>query len=117
MHKNLSENNSKYVGELERNIVNKTLSRNSSMEVTYNIITEFKDEEHKEPSATVKLNIYECGRNLLELLDVTYQWAFMATPKGKYYNAFLDNLVKDNNIRGKPLSNQKIQQEVSDIIQ
>ena len=62
-------------------------------------------------------NIYECGRNLLDQLDVTYQRAFMATPKDKYYNALLDTLVKDNNLRGEPLSNQNIQKSVSDVIE
>ena len=41
----------------------------------------------------------------------------MATPKDKYYNAFLDTLVKDNNLRGKPLSNKNIQKAVSDVIE
>ena len=39
----------------------------------------------------------------------------MATPKEKYYNALLDNLVKDNNLRGEPLSNEKIQQAVGKV--
>ena len=80
-----------------------------------------KDEEHKEPSVTEKVtsyfNIYEYGRNLLDRIDVTYQRAFMATPKEKYYNALLDTLVKDNNIRGVPLSDQKIQEAVSDLME
>ena len=41
----------------------------------------------------------------------------MATPKDKYYNAFLDTLFKDNNIKGEPLSNQKIQEAVSDVVE
>ena len=59
---------------------------------------ELKDEDHKEPSVTEKVtsyfNIFECGRNILDHLDVTYQRAFMTTPKDKYYNALLDTLVK-----------------------
>ena len=62
-------------------------------------------------------NIYDCGRNLLERLDVTYQQAFMATPKEKYYNVFLDTLVKDNDIRGEQLYNQKIQKAVGKVIE
>ena len=53
----------------------------------------------------------------MDRLDVTYQQAFMATPKDKYYNALIDALVKDNNLRGEPLSNQKIQEAFSDIIE
>ena len=64
---------------------------------------ELKDEDHKEPSVTEKVkshfNIYECGRNLLDRLDVTYQRAFMAIPKDKYYNVLLDTLSKDNNLQ------------------
>ena len=41
----------------------------------------------------------------------------MATPKDKYYNAFLDTLVKDNNLRGKPLPNEKIQKAVGKVIE
>ena len=62
-------------------------------------------------------NIFECGRNLLDRLDVTYQRAFMATPQDKYYNAFLDTLVKDNNLKGKPLSNDRIQQAVGKVME
>ena len=41
----------------------------------------------------------------------------MATPKEKYYNALLDTLVKDNNLRGEPLSNEKIQKAVGKVIE
>ena len=66
---------------------------------------------------TSYFNIFECGRNLLEKLDVKYQQAFMATPKDKYYNALLDTLVKDNNLRGEPFSNDKIRQAVGKLIE
>ena len=40
--------------------------------------------EHKEPSVTKKVtsyfNIFECSRNLLDQLDVTYQRVFMESP-------------------------------------
>ena len=76
---------------------------------------ELKDEENKEHSVTEKvkscLNIYKCGKNILDQLDITYQRAFMATPEEKYYIAFLDTLVKDNNIRGKPFSNENTQNQ------
>ena len=83
MHKNLSENNYKNVSESECNIVHETLSQNNSAEVPDNDIKVLKVVEHKEPSVTEKVtsyfNIFECGRNLLNQLDVTYQRAFMAT--------------------------------------
>ena len=83
MHETLSENNSTDVSEPERNIVNETLSQKNSADVTENTIKELEDEEHKEPSVTQKVtsyfNIFECGRNILDQLGVTYQRAFMAT--------------------------------------
>ena len=84
VHKTLSENQYKDVSELECNIVHKTISQNNSVDVPDNVITELKDDEHKEPSVTEKVTryfyIFECGRNLLDQLDVTHQRAFMVTP-------------------------------------
>ena len=72
-------------------------------------------DEHIEPSVSVKgasyFNIFECGRNLLDQLDVTYQRAFTASsepssvPKGLYepsparerfYDLFV-NVILDKN--------------------
>ena len=84
MHETLLENQSKDVIESECNIVHKTLLQNSSTYVPANDITELKDDEHKEPSMIGKgtscFNIFKCGRNLLDQLDVRYQLAFMASP-------------------------------------
>ena len=83
MHETLSENKSKDVSESKRNIVNETLSQNNSADVPDKAITELKYEEYKEPSVTEKVtsyfNIFECERNILDQLDVTYQRAFMVT--------------------------------------
>ena len=84
MHETLSENLSKDVSESECNIIHEILSQNNSADVPDNVITELKDDEHKEPSVTGKVtsyfNIFECGRNILDQLDVTYQQVFMASP-------------------------------------
>ena len=82
------------VSKSECNIVNKTLSQNNSSDVRTNVITELKYDENMEPSVSVKeacyFNIFECGRNLLDQLDVTYQRLFTASeatssvPKGIY---------------------------------
>ena len=54
-----------------------------SSDVPTNVITELKYDEHIEPSVSDKklsyFNIFECGRNLLYQLDVTYQRAFTAS--------------------------------------
>ena len=118
MHEKLSENFSTDISE-SRNIINETLLQNNSADVSAYTITELKDKEYKEPSVTKEVksyfNIFECGRNLLYRLDVTYQQAFMSTPQDKYYTKFLDNLVKINNRNGEPLSNEKIRQAASDV--
>ena len=71
------------VSESECNIVNETLSQTNSSDVPTNVMTELKYYEHIEPSVSVKgasyFNIFECSRNLLDQLDVTYQRAFTAS--------------------------------------
>ena len=83
----LSENCSTDVSTSKRNIVNETLSQNNSVVVSEYTITELKDKEYNEPSGTKEVksyfNIFECGRNILDRLDVTYQQAFIATPQEK----------------------------------
>ena len=58
------------------------MQKNSS-EVWTNIITELKYDEHIEPSVKDKgsscFNIFECGRNILDQLYVTYQRSFTAS--------------------------------------
>ena len=60
---------------------------------------------------TSNFNIFECGRNLLDQLYVTYQQAFMATPEDEYYKEMTKSLIKANNEGGK-LCNEKIRQAV-----
>ena len=68
-----SENLIMDVSESECNIAEETLSQFDSSNVT----TELNYDDHIKPSANVKeanyFNIFECGRNLLDKLDVTYQ--------------------------------------------
>ena len=72
-----SENLIMDVRESECNIVNETSSQSDSSDVSTNVITELNYDDHIEPSANVKeaiyFNIFECGRNLLDQLDVTSQ--------------------------------------------
>ena len=113
VHETLSKNKSKDVSKLECNIVHKTSPQKNSADVPDNAITELKDEEHKEPSVTEKVtsyfNIFDCGRNLLDQLEVTYQRAFMATSaQDEYYKEMTKSLIKAN-IGGGKLCNEKIQ--------
>ena len=63
---------------------------------------------------TSYFNIFECGRNLLDQLDVTYQRAFMATPEYEYYKEMTKSLIKANSDGGK-LCNEKIRKSVIDL--
>ena len=66
-----------------------SMEKGTRADVPENVITELKEDEHKEPSVTVKVksyfNIFESGRNLLDQFDVTYQWAFMESPVREGY--------------------------------
>ena len=73
---------------------------------------DLKDEEHKEPSVTKKVtshfNMFECGRNILDRFDFTYQQAFIATPgEDEYYKEMLKSLIKSDN-EGVKLCNEKL---------
>ena len=84
-------------------------------------ITEQKGAEYKESSVTKEVpsyfNIFECGRNLLDILDVTYERACMATPREKYYEKMLETLVDDNNRNGAPFSDEKLLQAVNKVME
>ena len=103
------------VSESECNIINKNLPQNNSSDVPTNVITELKYDEHIEPSVSDKgssyFNIFECGKNLLDQLDVMYQRAFTASAaaspiqKGlyqispareRYYNIIADRIEENN---------------------
>ena len=103
------------VSESECNIVNEKLSQNDSSDVPTNVITELNYDDYIEPSANVKeasyFNIFECGMNILDKLDVTYQRAFTASktssavPPGSYklspaqenYYDMQADLIAENN--------------------
>ena len=92
----------------------------NSEDVSDNVITELKDNDHKEPSVTQKVtshfNIFECGRNLLDQLDVTYQQAFIATSaQDEYYKDMTKSLIKANIRSYGKICNEKIQQAVIDL--
>ena len=84
-------------------------------------IIEKKDAEYKEYSVTNEVpsyfNIFECGGNHLDRIDVMYEQTCMAIPKEKYYRLFLETLVNDNNRNGALLSNEKLQQAVGNVME
>ena len=73
----------------ECNIVNETSSKSDSSNVT----RELNYDDNIKTSANVKeanyFNIFECGRNLLDKLDVTYQRTFAASKKNRHQYHYL----------------------------
>ena len=112
LHEGLSDNCSTDASKSKQNIANENLSQKNYADVSEYTITELKDKEYKKPSVTKEVtsyfNIFECGSNILDILEITYQQAFMATPQDKYYNVLLDTIVKDNNRKGETFSNDNI---------
>ena len=130
MHEPLSENQSKDVSESECNIVHETLSEKNSADVPANVIMELKDDEHKEPpvigKGTIYFNIFECGRNLLDKLDVTYQQAFVASPvqegcyqpspaRERYYDQLAKSLINSNVGSDGTINNDKLNQAITQL--
>ena len=76
--------------------------------------------EHKKPSVTEKVtsyfNIFECRRNQLDKLDVTYQRALMATSaQDEYYKEMTKTIIKANIQSDRKICNEKIKQAVIDL--
>ena len=65
--------------------------------------------------AKIYFNIFECGRNILYRLDVTYQQSFIATPQDLYYTDILENIIKVNNQKVETFSNERLRQAVIDV--
>ena len=93
----------------------------TEIDISYYTITEQKYSEYEESSVTKEVpnyfNIFECGGNILDRLGVTYERVCMDTPKEKYYTNLLKSLVDNNNRNGAPLSNEKIRQAVSIVME
>ena len=65
---------------------------------------------------TSYFNIFECGRNILDQLDVTYQQAYMEkSAQDEYYREMMKSLIKANIGSDGKMCNEKIQQEVFDL--
>ena len=79
------------------------------------------DAEYEEYSVTYEVpsyfNIFECGRNILNILDDMYERACMANPKDKYYTKLLETVVDYNDHHSAPLSNKKLRQAVSKVME
>ena len=57
-------------------------------------------------------NIFECRRKLLDIFDVSYKRAYMATTKEKYFAEMLDHINKHNERHGEKLSSKTFRDAV-----
>ena len=69
------------------------------------------------PNYFNSFNVFECGRKILDRLDVSYEIACMATAREKYFTKMLDSLHDDNHCHGTPLSSKKLQDEVIKVME
>ena len=76
--------------------------------------------EYEEPLVTYEeqifLNIFKCGKNILNRLEVTYEQACMSTLRYKYHQKILETLVDEDDCNNAPLSNEKFRKERSTVI-
>ena len=118
------------VSKSECNIVHKNLLQNNSSYVPANVIAELKDNDQKELSVIEKgtsyFNIFECGKNLLDQIDVTYQRAFMATliPEGfyflslareRYYDKMAESLIKAKVRSDGTINNDELNKSINQL--
>ena len=89
-------------GKLECTI---TKQKNAKNEVTYDVLNYFN-----------AFNIFEWGRNILNRLDMTYEWSCMVTQKKEYYTDLLENMNKRNYFSNTPLSKNKLWQSINMIV-
>ena len=61
-------------------------------------------------------NIFECGRNLLNRLDVTYERACMGTQEEEYYTDLLETMIEHNDRSNTPLSKEKLRKVINTIL-
>ena len=77
---------------------------------------EDNETEYEESSVTndvpMYFNVFECGKNLLNRLDVSYERACMATPRDEYYTKMLETLIYHNDRHNAPLSSENLWQAV-----
>ena len=87
-------------------------------------------DEHIEPSVmekgTIYFNIFECGRNLLDQLDITYQRAFMASlvqegfyqpspARERYYDKLAESLIKAKAISEGTINNDYLNKAITQL--
>ena len=67
--------------------------------------------EYEESSVTDEVpsyfNIFKCGRNILNILDVKYEQAYITTQEEEYHMNMLENMIEYNYRIKTPISKEK----------
>ena len=126
MYKTLFRSCSTDKDKSEGIIVNETLSQSCSTdkdglcstkeEKSEFAIKKQKDAKNEvtyyEPEYFNAFNIFKCGRNILDRLDVSYERACITTPKEEYFTEMLDHLIEHNCCHGTQMSNKNLREVV-----
>ena len=102
--------------ESKGSIVDEFSTEEDESEYVHKYINKQKDAkneaDYEEYSVTDKVpiyfNIFECGKNIFNRLDVTYERSCMATPKDKYYTKLLETVIDYNYHHNAPSSNENL---------
>ena len=124
VNKSLSRICSTDEDESEGFIVNECFTEEDKSECVHKNINKQKDvnieAEYEKYSVTdevpIYFNIFECGRNLFNKIDMTYDRACMYTPKDIYFDNILETLVNHNNRHNAPFSNENLRQAISIVV-
>ena len=115
VNETLSQSSSTDESESKGIIVNKCSTEEDESEF---VIKKQKDAnvktDYEESSVTYDVpsyfNVFKCERNILKILDVSYERVCMDTPRDEYYTKMLDTLIGHNYRHNAPLSNENLLQ-------
>ena len=111
-------------GRIKNHHFNKFSTKEDEPERIHKNINKQKDAnneaKYEEYSVTdevpIYFNIFKCGRNILNRLDVKYDRVCMATQEDEYLADLLETTVEHNDFHKTPFSEEKIRKVVNTIV-
>ena len=89
--------------------------KNINKQKTVKIEAEY-EESSVSNEVLIYFNIFECDRDILNRIEVTYEQVCMATPRYKYYEKMLETLVDCIDHPKTPFYNEKLWQAISRVL-
>ena len=65
----------------------------------------------------IHFHLFECGKNILNRIDATFERSCMANSRYKYYTEMLRTITDYNDRNDAPLLNDKIQEAINKLIE